>query len=110
MTCSSNLRPALPRVRRLLRNVSAEPSAARPSKRVLATSSPSREVPRDGYVAVKANRYPVPLIWAGEVVEVRMLAEEIWIHPPGVDPVHYARANRRTLCRHGQAAPPGPPK
>jgi hypothetical protein len=60
----------------------------------------SRRVPRDGYVAVEANRYPVPLSWAGEVVEVRVLAEEIWLHRPGVDPVHYARLAGKHQVAH----------
>jgi len=53
----------------------------------------TRQLARDGYVSVDANRYPVPLEWveAVEVVEVRILAEEIWIHRPGVNPVHHAR-------------------
>jgi transposase len=53
----------------------------------------TRQLSRDGYVAVDANLYPVPLEWveAVNVVEVRILAEEIWIHRPGVDPVHHAR-------------------
>jgi hypothetical protein len=51
----------------------------------------SRQVPRDGYVAVEANRYPVPLEWAGAMVEVRILAEEIWLHRDGVDPVRHVR-------------------
>ena len=37
----------------------------------------SRRVPRDAYVAVDANRYPVPLEWAGCKVEVHIQAEEI---------------------------------
>jgi hypothetical protein len=51
----------------------------------------SRVVPRDGYVAVEANRYPVPLEWAGSTVEVRILAEEVWLHRPGLDPIRHDR-------------------
>ena len=52
-----------------------------------------RQLAPDGYVAIDANRYPVPLDWVGavKVVEVRVLAEEIWIHRPGADPVHHGR-------------------
>src|SRR6185436_10478729 len=51
----------------------------------------NRIVPRDGYVAVAANRYPVPLEWAGSTVEVRIQSEEIWLHRPGVDPIRHDR-------------------
>lgn len=51
----------------------------------------SRVVPRDGYVAIDANRYPVPLEWAGSTVEVRIQAEEIWLQRPGVDPIRHVR-------------------
>ena len=37
----------------------------------------NRIVPRDGLVAVEANRYPVPLSWVGRTVRVHLLAEEI---------------------------------
>src|SRR4029077_3428853 len=50
----------------------------------------TRQLARDGYVSVDANRYPVPLEWV-EAVKVRIVAEEIWIHRPGVDAVHHAR-------------------
>jgi transposase len=60
----------------------------------------TRQVPRDGYVAVDANRYPVPLEWAGAAVEVRILAEEIWMHRPGVDPVRHARLTGKHQVAH----------
>ena len=67
----------------------------------------TRQLSRDGHVAVDANLYPVPLDWveAVDVVEVRILAEEIWIHRPGVDPVHHARlAGKNQVARwHGPA-------
>lgn len=81
----------------------------------------NRQVPRDGYVAVEANRYPVPLSWAGEEVEVRVLAAEIWIHRSGVDPVHYPRLSgkhqvarwkgpARTVPRRPTEPLAGPPR
>jgi transposase len=63
----------------------------------------SRIVPRDGYVAVDANRYPVPLGWAGRAVEVRILAEEVVVLWHGADPVRHARlAGKHQVARwHG---------
>lgn len=66
----------------------------------------SRIVPRDGYVAVDANRYPVPLAWAGRTIEVRILAEEIVLLSSGADPVHHARLTGK----HQVARWSGPPR
>lgn len=82
----------------------------------------SRVVPRDAYVAVEANRYPVPLEWAGERVEVRIHGEEVWITLPGAEPVRHARLSgkhqvarwngppRRLPVRGTSSAPAGPPR
>ncbi len=81
----------------------------------------SRQVPRDGYVAVEANRYPVPLEWAGAVAEVRILAEEIWIHRDGFDPIRHTRLTGkhqvarwsgpgREVPRRAPAPAAGPPR
>jgi len=82
----------------------------------------SRVVPRDAYVAVEANRYPVPLEWAGERVEVRIHGEEVWITLAGAEPVHHARLSgkhqvarwngppRRVPVRGTSSAPAGPPR
>ena len=51
----------------------------------------SRMVPRDGYVVVETNRYPVPLDWVGQRVEVRIQREAIWIHGKPVEPVQHVR-------------------
>jgi transposase len=51
----------------------------------------SRVVPRDSLVSVEANRYPVPLEWAGQTVEVRVQAAEIWITLTGREPVRHPR-------------------
>lgn len=66
----------------------------------------SRVVPRDGYVAVEANRYPVPLDWAGQRVEVRILAGELWITRAGADPVRHVRLQGK----HQVARWEGPPR
>ncbi len=66
----------------------------------------SRIVPRDGDVAVEANRYPVPLGWAGRRVEVRIRAEEIELGGDGLEPVRY----RRLTGKHQVARWSGPPR
>ena len=66
----------------------------------------SRIVPRDGLVAVEANRYPVPLSWAGHTVRVRLLAEEIVFGRDGEDSVRHGRL----LGKHQVARWNGPPR
>ncbi len=66
----------------------------------------SRIVPRDGLVSVEANRYPVPLIWAGHRVHVRVLAEEIVFGRDGEDLVRHGRL----LGKHQVARWNGPPR
>lgn len=51
----------------------------------------SRIVPRDGYVAIEANRYPVPLEWSGRKIEVRVLAEAVILDGKDGVPVRHAR-------------------
>jgi hypothetical protein len=63
-------------------------------------------VPRDAYVAVEANRYPVPMEWVGCQVEVHIQAEEIWISRPGSDAVRHCRL----LGKHQLARWEGPPR
>lgn len=81
----------------------------------------SRVVPRDGYVAVEANRYPVPLEWVGSTVEVRIQAEEIWLHRTGADAIRHARlmgkhqvarwdGAPRQIPRRPLESPAGPPR
>lgn len=66
----------------------------------------SRVVPRDSYVAVEANRYPVPLEWAGQTVEVRIQLRQVWITLAGVEPVCHARLEGK----HQVARWNGPPR
>ncbi len=66
----------------------------------------SRVVPRDGYVAVETNRYPVPLEWAGQKVEVRIQQEEIWIRWEPAEPVKHPRLGGK----HQVARWNGPPR
>lgn len=66
----------------------------------------SRRVPKDAYVAVETNRYPVPFEWAGQDVTVRILFEEIVVH--GADGA--AVRHRRLTGRHQLARWEGPPR
>jgi hypothetical protein len=82
----------------------------------------SRVVPRDSYVAVEANRYPVPLEWAGQTVEVRIQLRQVWVTLAGVEPVCHARLEgkhqvarwtgppRRLPPRPASSAAAGPPR
>ena len=67
----------------------------------------TRIVPRDAYVAVDTNRYPVPFEWAGRQVSVQILAEEIVIRAEGRrgDPPRSTRgtSSGRAAQRHGAA-------
>jgi transposase len=82
-----------------LSRVDARPPA--PQERV-----ESRIVPRDGLVAVEANRYPVPLSWAGHLVRVHLLAEEILLGRDGEELVRHGRL----LGKHQVARWNGPPR
>lgn len=66
----------------------------------------SRVVPRDGYVAVEANRYPVPLEWTGQTVAVHLQSEEVWITLSGAEAVRHARLSGK----HQVARWNGPPR
>ena len=72
-----------------------------------------------GLVAVEANRYPVPLTWAGHTVRVHLLAEEIVFGHDGEDSVRHGRlVGKHQVARWngparsvtaGRAAAQGPP-
>jgi transposase len=66
----------------------------------------TRIVPRDGYVAVLANRYPVPLAWAGAQIQVHIRAEEVILTRGEETPVRHARLS----CKHQVARWSGPPR
>ncbi len=51
----------------------------------------SRIVPRDGYVVVDTNRYPVHLSWVGRRIEVHILVEQIVLLVTGQEPVRHVR-------------------
>lgn len=80
-----------------------------------------RRVPTDCFVAFETNRYPVPFEWAGQDVEVQVLASEIVVRNEPADPVRHdrlagcyqiARWNGapRRLPRGSSAPPAGPPR
>lgn len=66
----------------------------------------TRVVPRDGLVAVEANRYPVPLEWAGRTVEVSIQAEAVTLRLAGAEPIEH----RRLTGKHQVARWEGPPR
>jgi hypothetical protein len=77
-----------------------------------------RIVPRDAYVAVEANRYPVPFEWIGQRITVRILSEEVVFSVEGQEALTHPRLSgkhalapwrgeRRRLKRHVlSVAPP----
>jgi hypothetical protein len=65
-----------------------------------------RRVPRDAYVAVETNRYPVPFTWAGRDVTVRLLHEQICVHLGENEPVIHERLEGK----HQVARWTGPPR
>lgn len=66
----------------------------------------TRIVPKDAYVAVEANRYPVPLEWVGQTVTVRIEPSEILIHFKAEASVCYMRLKGE----HQVASWQGPPR
>jgi len=63
-----------------------------------------RIVPRDTYVVVETNRYPVPVEWVGSQVEVRVLADQIIINGKGT-PLSYARLKGKFSTAGWDGAP-----
>lgn len=80
--------------------VDARPPAPREQVRV-------QGVPADGLVSVEANRYPVPLEWAGQTVRVHLRAEEIVLVRDGEEPLRYGRL---AAGKHEVARWSGPPR
>lgn len=64
-----------------------------------------RIVPRDGNVTVEANRYPVPLAWAGRRIEVRLLAEEIVLQSAAGEQVSHERLTGKHQVAHWSGSP-----
>lgn len=65
----------------------------------------SRIVPPDTYVAVETNRYPVPLDWVGERVQVRVLEREVLIDRARGEVVRYERLDGKHRVAHWAGAP-----
>ncbi len=66
----------------------------------------SRVVPRDGYVALDTNRYPVPLEWAGRTIEVRVLPEVVTLSGGEAGLIRHGRLSGK----HQVARWDGPPR
>jgi transposase len=71
-----------------------------PRERVL-----NRVVPRDALVAVETNRYPVPLEWVGQVVQVRLLSGQIEVSGRLGEAVCYERLDGKHQVARWQGAP-----
>src|SRR5206468_4079623 len=69
-----------------------------------------RRVPRDAYVAIETNRYPVPYTWAGRDVTVRLLGGEIVLHLGGGQPVMHERVDGKHCVARLKGPPPPVPK
>ncbi|MGH9894409.1 MAG: Mu transposase domain-containing protein, partial [bacterium] len=65
----------------------------------------TRRVPKDAYVAVETNRYPVPFDWTGRTVTVRILSSEIAVHCEGAEPVIHPRIEGRHQVARWNGAP-----
>ncbi|MGH7869231.1 MAG: IS21 family transposase, partial [Candidatus Dormibacteraceae bacterium] len=59
-----------------------------------------RRVPRDAYVAVETNRYPVCFGWVGKDVEVSVTIEQVRIVCQGAEPVFYRRLSGSHQVAH----------
>ena len=57
----------------------------------------SRIVPRDGFVAIDTNRYPVPFEWVGLALEVQILPQEVVLHAQGHAPIRHPRLEGKRL-------------
>ena len=65
-----------------------------------------RIVPRDGYVALETNRYPVPLSWAGHTVGCIFWPRRSCLGSAGEEPVRHGRL----VGKHQVARWSGPPR
>ena len=70
----------------------------------------TRIVPRDGYVAILANRYPVPLTWAGSQLQVQVRAEEVVLIHGEETPIRHARLEGKHQVARWTGPPRRPPR
>jgi transposase len=64
-----------------------------------------RMVPPDAYVTVETNRYPAPVEWVGQQIEVRILPSQIILNRSGADPVVHSRlTGKHAVARWNGAA------
>jgi transposase len=64
-----------------------------------------RIVPRDGFVALDTNRYPVPLAWAGRQAEVHCRGEEVLVRVEGEEPVRHELLSGRNQVGRWRGEP-----
>jgi len=65
----------------------------------------TRVVPRDSFVAVDTNRYPVPLEWSGKVVEAQILVDEVVLRLSGSECVRHGRLSGRHQVARWDGSP-----
>lgn len=56
-------------------------------------------------MAIDANRYPVPLEWAGRTIEVRVLAEVVTLGSGDAPPIRHARLSGKHQVARWVGAP-----
>lgn len=64
-----------------------------------------RSVPRDTYIKVETNRYPTPVEWVGQQVEVRLQAERVLITYGNAEPLNYPRLKGKFLTASWNGTP-----
>lgn len=64
-----------------------------------------RIVPRDTYIKVETNRYPTPIEWVGQQVEVRLQADRVLITNEGAEPLKYLRLKGKFLTASWNGSP-----
>jgi transposase len=62
----------------------------------------TRLVPRDAYVVIETNRYPVPVEWVGQAVEVHLQASQVQISCSQASPVTHTRLEGKYEVAHWQ--------
>jgi hypothetical protein len=82
----------------------------------------TRRVPKDAYVSMETNRYPVPYEWVGREVVVRRAGEEVILHCGEEPPIRHPRVEgkyklapwngepRKLPGEAGRTDPEGPPR
>lgn len=65
----------------------------------------TRRVPKDAYVSMETNRYPVPYEWVGREVVVRSTGQEVILHCGEEPPIRHPRVEGKYKLAPWSAAP-----